>query len=110
MLQKTQKIPFTNTAPKRPVLVVLHQEMSTPGRIGHYLTSQGYPLDARRPVLGEELPETLADHSGVVVFGEVFGSGSIENEKSANSPLNIGPSANTIPPCPNATRSKPMAT
>lgn len=69
MLQRTQKTPPAEPAPKRPVLVVLHQEMSTPGRVGHYLKSRGYELDARRPVLGEELPETLADHSGVVVFG-----------------------------------------
>ena len=69
MLQKTQKASLADAAPKRPVLVVLHQEMSTPGRVGHYLRSRGYELDARRPVLGEPLPETLADHSGVVVFG-----------------------------------------
>ena len=69
MLQKTQKTPLVDTAPKRPILIVMHQEMSTPGRVGHYLTSQGYTLDARRPALGEELPETLAGHSGVVVFG-----------------------------------------
>jgi len=69
VLQKTQKITVTDTAPKKPVLVVLHQEMSTPGRVGHHLKTLGYELDARRPALGEPLPETLANHSAVVVFG-----------------------------------------
>jgi GMP synthase (glutamine-hydrolysing) len=57
------------TAPKRPVLIVLHQEMSTPGRVGNHLKALGYALDVRRPALGEPLPETLADHAAVVVFG-----------------------------------------
>src|SRR5437016_1844917 len=52
-----------------PVLIVLHQEHSTPGRIGHALKSRGYPLDIRRPRFDEPLPDTLADHSGAIVFG-----------------------------------------
>jgi GMP synthase (glutamine-hydrolysing) len=51
------------------VLVVLHQELSTPGRVGHYLHARGYSLDVRRPALGDPLPDTLADHSAIVVFG-----------------------------------------
>lgn len=43
--------------------------MSTPGRVGNHLKELGYALDARRPALGEPLPETLADHSAVIVFG-----------------------------------------
>jgi GMP synthase (glutamine-hydrolysing) len=31
-------------------------------------------LDIRRPRLGEPLPETLADHDGVVVFGGPMGA------------------------------------
>lgn len=69
MLQKTQKTVMAGTEPKKPVLVVLHQEMSTPGRVGHHLKTLGYELDARRPALGEPLPETLGHHSAVVVFG-----------------------------------------
>jgi GMP synthase (glutamine-hydrolysing) len=53
----------------RPVLVVLHQEHSTPGRIGHRLAERGYPLDIRRPRFGDLLPETLAGHAGAIVFG-----------------------------------------
>lgn len=52
-----------------PVLIVLHQEHSTPGRIGQELTKRGIPLDVRRPRYGDPLPETLAAHSGVIVFG-----------------------------------------
>jgi GMP synthase (glutamine-hydrolysing) len=33
----------------RPVLIVLHQETSTPGRVGNALRALGYPLDIRRP-------------------------------------------------------------
>lgn len=53
----------------RPVLIVLHQEHSTPGRVGQMLEARGYRLDIRRPALGQKLPETLANHAGAVVFG-----------------------------------------
>jgi GMP synthase (glutamine-hydrolysing) len=56
-------------AAQRPVLIVLHQETSTPGRVGHYLQARGIPMDIRRPRLGDPLPETLAGHSGAVIFG-----------------------------------------
>ena len=59
----------TGGVPKMPVLMVLHQENSTPGRVGYLLRKRGYPLDLRRPRYGDPLPETLADHAGVVVFG-----------------------------------------
>ena len=54
---------------KQPVLIVLHQERSSPGRVGQMLEEKGYPLDIRRPVLGQNLPKTLGDHAGAVVFG-----------------------------------------
>ncbi|MGY3598480.1 aromatic ring-cleaving dioxygenase [Bradyrhizobium sp. USDA 4341] len=53
----------------RPVLVVLHQETSTPGRIGNALRALGYPLDIRRPRFGDALPDTLEAHAGAVIFG-----------------------------------------
>ena len=56
-------------AAQRPVLLVLHQELSTPGRVGHYLAKRGVPLDIRRPRFGDPLPETLAEHAGAVIFG-----------------------------------------
>ena len=58
---------MANDRPK--VLVVLHQELSSPGRVGHMLIESGFDLDVRRPPLGDHLPETLAGHAGAVVFG-----------------------------------------
>jgi GMP synthase (glutamine-hydrolysing) len=54
---------------KAPVLVILHQEHSTPGRVGRLLAERGHRLDIRRPCLGDPLPETLARHAGAVIFG-----------------------------------------
>lgn len=54
---------------KAPILVVLHQETSSPGRLGQMLMRRGHRLDVRRPALGDALPPTLAAHAGAVVFG-----------------------------------------
>lgn len=54
---------------KTPVLIVLHQEHSTPGRLGLRLAARGHALDIRRPRFGDPLPETLAEHAGAVIFG-----------------------------------------
>jgi GMP synthase (glutamine-hydrolysing) len=51
------------------ILVILHQETSSPGRAGHILEARGFRLDIRRPVLGDPLPATLEPYAGVVVFG-----------------------------------------
>jgi GMP synthase (glutamine-hydrolysing) len=60
---------------RRPtVLIVLHQEHSTPGRVGAVLKAMGARLDIRRPSLDEPLPAKLADHDGVVVFGGPMGA------------------------------------
>lgn len=53
----------------KPVLLILHQEHSTPGRVGHHFKARGVPVDVRRPRFGDALPDTLAGHTGVVVFG-----------------------------------------
>jgi GMP synthase (glutamine-hydrolysing) len=55
--------------PRERVLVVLHQERSSAGRVGHQLIEAGFDIDIRRPPLGDELPETLEHHAGAVVFG-----------------------------------------
>jgi GMP synthase (glutamine-hydrolysing) len=52
-----------------PILIVLHQENSTPGRIGMALRNRGYALDIRRPRFDDPLPETLEGHAGAVIFG-----------------------------------------
>lgn len=54
---------------KGKILIVLHQETSSPGRVGQLLSAAGFHLDIRRPPLGDPLPDTLADHAGAVVFG-----------------------------------------
>ncbi|CCE07163.1 putative glutamine amidotransferase class-I [Bradyrhizobium sp. STM 3843] len=66
-----QLFPTSGTArvPKRPVLVVLHQESSSPGRVGNALRALGHALDIRRPRFGDALPETLDEHAGAVIFG-----------------------------------------
>ena len=67
----TAAAPFAPAAAKTllPVLVVLHQECSTPGRVGNALRALGHRLDVRRPRFGDALPETLDDHAGAVIFG-----------------------------------------
>ena len=54
---------------QQPILIVLHQEHSTPGRIGQALGQFGFPLDVRRPRFDEALPQTLDEHAGAVIFG-----------------------------------------
>ncbi|MGB7288217.1 MAG: glutamine amidotransferase [Salaquimonas sp.] len=55
---------------KRPkILTVLHQETSSCGRVGHFLEAMGYEIDICRPPLGQELPETLEEHAGAIIFG-----------------------------------------
>ncbi len=60
---------------RRPtVLIVLHQEHSTPGRVGRTLREMGARLDIRRPSLDEPLPKTLRGHDGAVIFGGPMGA------------------------------------
>ncbi|MBV9909170.1 MAG: glutamine amidotransferase [Hyphomicrobiales bacterium] len=67
-------MPPVSVARRPIVLIVLHQEHSTPGRVGLALKAMGVRLDIRRPSLGEPLPPTLARHDGVVVFGGPMGA------------------------------------
>jgi GMP synthase (glutamine-hydrolysing) len=67
-------MPMASLARRPTVLIVLHQEHSTPGRVGLALKAMGVRLDIRRPSFGEPLPATLADHAGVVVFGGPMGA------------------------------------
>jgi len=54
---------------KQPILAILHQEHSTPGRVGQALRNLGFPLDIRRPRFGDPLPETMKHHAGAIIFG-----------------------------------------
>ena len=66
---RTAVVPPAGTLSPLPVLIVLHQETSTPGRVGNALRALGYPLDIRRPRFGDALPKTLDEHAGAVIFG-----------------------------------------
>ena len=55
--------------PRPKILIVLHQELSSPGRVGQMLQTKGFALDIRRPPLGEQLPDSLSGHAGAVIFG-----------------------------------------
>ena len=52
-----------------PILIVLHAENSTPGRVGNALRDLGYRLDVRRPRFGDPLPGTMDEHSAGIIFG-----------------------------------------
>jgi GMP synthase (glutamine-hydrolysing) len=54
---------------RQPILIILHQEHSTPGRVGYALQQLGFALDVRRPRFGDPLPTTLSEHTGAVIFG-----------------------------------------
>jgi len=51
------------------VLIILHQEHSTPGRVGNALRQLGYRLDVRRPRFGDPLPATMSEHAAGIIFG-----------------------------------------
>ncbi len=53
----------------RRVLIVVHQESSTPGRVGEMLVQRGFTLDRRCPNLGDALPAALDGYDACVVFG-----------------------------------------
>ena len=53
----------------RRVLIILHQEQSTAGRVGFLLRQQGFELDIRKPRFGDPLPQDMSEHVGAVVFG-----------------------------------------
>ncbi|HEY7083370.1 MAG TPA: glutamine amidotransferase [Hyphomicrobiaceae bacterium] len=53
----------------KPVCIVLHDERSDPGHVGHWFRRNGYALDVRKPRYGDPLPATLAHHCGAVIFG-----------------------------------------
>ncbi len=59
----------TRPGGRKPVVIVLHQEASTPAHIGKWLVRNGYPLDIRKPRFGDPLPDTLDQHAGAVIFG-----------------------------------------
>ena len=51
------------------ILIVVHQEHSTPGKVGQFLAQRGYALERRCPNLGDSLPADLSGYAAAVVFG-----------------------------------------
>lgn len=51
------------------ILIVVHQEHSTPGKVGEFLVRRGYAIDRRCPNLGDSLPSDLSCYAAAVVFG-----------------------------------------
>jgi len=51
------------------ILIVLHQETSSPGKLGQMLKAKGFGLDIRRPRFGDPLPANMAEHAGAIIFG-----------------------------------------
>jgi GMP synthase (glutamine-hydrolysing) len=51
------------------IALIVHQKLSTPGRIGRELRRMGYATDVRRVCLGDPLPEFDGEHVGAVIFG-----------------------------------------
>ena len=54
---------------QQKILVVLHQESSSSGKLGQMLRAKGFALDVRKPRFGDPLPETLEGHAGAIIFG-----------------------------------------
>lgn len=54
---------------RKDILIVLHQEHSTPGRVGQMLVQKGYALDIRKPRFGDPLPDTMDAHKAAIIFG-----------------------------------------
>lgn len=50
-------------------LLIVHQRMSDPGRVGELLMARGLRLDVRCPQMGHSLPCCLDDYALVAVFG-----------------------------------------
>lgn len=51
------------------VLIIVHQEHSTPGKVGAMLEARGLVLDRRCPNLGDPLPADLGGYRAAVMFG-----------------------------------------
>jgi GMP synthase (glutamine-hydrolysing) len=64
----------------RQLLIVLHQDNSTPGRVGQALKERGFALDVRRPTSGDALPATLVEHAGAIIFGGPMSANDIDQD------------------------------
>ena len=53
----------------KKILLIVHQATSDPGLIGQVLQELDYVLDIRCPAIGSDLPETIDEHEGAIIFG-----------------------------------------
>lgn len=60
--------------PSVRILVVEHEAGAPAALLGEWLEDAGAELDVRRPYAGEELPETLDAHDGLLVLGGSMGA------------------------------------
>ena len=56
------------------LLVVEHEAQCPPGWMGEWLAEAGADLDVRRPYAGDDLPDDLTGHTGMVVLGGEMGA------------------------------------
>jgi GMP synthase (glutamine-hydrolysing) len=56
------------------LLVVEHQASCPPGWVGEWLVESGVELDVRRPYRGDDLPDDLDEHAGLLVLGGEMGA------------------------------------
>lgn len=56
------------------VLVVQHQDDCPPALVGEWLVEAGCTLDVRHPYAGDDLPDDLAGHDGLLVLGGSMGA------------------------------------
>ncbi len=52
-----------------PILCIVHQRSSYPGRLGQLFMARGFHLDIRCPGVGHALPETPDDYAATLMFG-----------------------------------------
>lgn len=55
------------------LLVIQHQRTCPTGRVGTWLDEAGVELDVRRPYAGDDLPQDLTGHDGLLVLGGQMG-------------------------------------
>ena len=67
--QNAEDRPLHLSRMSKPVLLILHQEHSTPGRVGHHFKARGVPVDMRRPASAIRCRTPSPITAGVVVFG-----------------------------------------
>jgi GMP synthase (glutamine-hydrolysing) len=58
----------------QPLLVVEHEAQCPPGWLGEWFADAGAELDVRRPYAGDDLPDDLREHGGMVVLGGEMGA------------------------------------